>query len=92
MQFSMGYNGWYWLGGYDFGHEGTWKWIHSELPVNYTAGWYPGEPNGGTRENCAEFKTAPSDGHRAWNDGPCEGRRHPLCKAPFELWENDYDY
>ena len=42
---------WYWLGGTDFGREGTWYWDHTKKPIVYED-WHHGEPNGNRNENC----------------------------------------
>jgi hypothetical protein len=54
-----------WLGATDEAVEGDWKWITGE-PWSYT-NWDPGEPNGGTSENCLDY----SDGVDKWNDESC---------------------
>ena len=55
-----------WIGGTDAASEGNWQWITGEA-WSYT-NWDPGEPNGGTDENCLEY----TDGAAKWNDGPCD--------------------
>ena len=41
----------WWTGGTDLGREGHWSWIGSLGPVADSI-WYPGQPSGGTAENC----------------------------------------
>ncbi len=52
-----------WMGLNDLGAEGNWNWS-SGAPVTFTA-WNPGEPNGGTFENCVELQDS-----GGWNDLP----------------------
>lgn len=55
-----------WLGATDEASEGVWQWITDE-PWNYT-NWAPGEPNGGTNQNCLDF----ADGSIQWDDEGCD--------------------
>jgi hypothetical protein len=58
----------YYIGGTDEGSEGQWYWITGE-PWGF-ASWGPGEPNGGTNENCIEYQPV---GVAQWNDITCNG-------------------
>lgn len=62
-RFVTWFSGGAWIGLNDLGAEGTWRWT-SEAPVTFTA-WNPGEPNGGTAENCVELQVS-----GGWNDLP----------------------
>lgn len=68
-----------WLGATDEANEGDWQWITGE-PWNYT-NWDPGpgEPNGGTFENCLDY----DDGIIKWNDANC-GRRQNFYLVEYE--------
>lgn len=54
-----------WLGASDATSEGTWP--------RYTK-WAPGQPDGGTRENCVEMWTTSE-----WNDAPCFDSKAFAC-------------
>ena len=54
-----------WIGGTDEGSDGNWRWITGES-WSYE-NWASDEPNGGTIENCLEYKE-----NEQWNDGPCD--------------------
>lgn len=71
----------YWLGGFDYGHEGQWEWIHSGQSVNYTA-WAESYPTNDTDFNCVNFGR--KEAHNTWADQPCEWKYYPMCKAPFK--------
>ena len=62
-----------WLGANDEALEGWFQWITGESVYGIGIGgmyanWDPGEPNGGTSENCLDF----ADGYVQWNDESCE--------------------
>ncbi len=63
-----------WLGNSDEELEGWWRWITGESAGwgigrnGMYANWHPGEPNGGTSENCLDF----ADGSTQWNDESCD--------------------
>lgn len=66
-----------WLGGTDFGHEGTWTWVNDEGPFTYTNWWPSGQPdNAGGREHYLQYHGGPLNvgnpyghlGQRRWND------------------------
>merc|ERR1712227_886336 len=59
----------YWIGLSDFSHEGTWRWQESHDIPSYT-NWQPGQPNGGTSQNCA-MKTFFKNEHGKWHDVAC---------------------
>jgi hypothetical protein len=64
-----------WLGGTDFGHEGTWTWVTGEA-WSYSNWWPSGQPdNGGGLEHCLQYHGGPLNtgiysvfGQRRWND------------------------
>lgn len=57
-----------WLGATDEEVEGDWQWITGESwgYTNWNTG--PGEPNGGTFENCLEY----SNNSVSWSDASCD--------------------
>ena len=57
------------IGGTDVLYEGLWYWLNGE-PVNFTD-WADTEPNGGSNENCIEYKYYFYDNIFAWNDINC---------------------
>lgn len=75
----------FWLGGHDQVYEGQWTWAYSGAPLNYTA-WIPGEPGGGTAENCLYFHYHRDADYNTWNDFDCDDTvwMRPICKAPFK--------
>ena len=63
----------YWIGLSDEGHEGIWQWADgSSSSLSY---WCPGEPNGGTNENCAAFPVH----DEKWFDIHCHSRFIAIC-------------
>ncbi len=65
-----------WLGGTDFGHEGTWTWVTGES-WTYTNWWPSGQPdNAGGTEHYLQYHGGPLNvgdpygylGQRRWND------------------------
>jgi len=60
-----------WIGLTDATSEGWWRWSDGSLSA-YRA-WRPGEPNGGTGENCAELSTG------GWYDVSCTNQQPYLC-------------
>ncbi|XP_073730766.1 uncharacterized protein [Misgurnus anguillicaudatus] len=61
-----------WIGLSDSDEEDRWKWVdNSTLTSSF---WGPGEPNGGTRENCVE--SYPSE----WNDINCNTALKWICE------------
>jgi hypothetical protein len=58
--------------------EGTWKWQTFGNIANYTR-FNPGEPNGGTNENCLLMWTENGN----WIDGACTwSTNFHLCEKP----------
>jgi hypothetical protein len=60
-----------WLGGSDESSEGTWGWITGETWSYSNWDWDDSEPNGGTNENCLEYKAWVP----LWNDENCQSER-----------------
>jgi hypothetical protein len=69
-----------WIGYSDADVEGTWAWVNGA--AGYTPGvgefWLPGEPNGGTGENCADLVVSES-GYVA--DYSCANSLPFLCEV-----------
>ncbi|XP_040202225.1 hepatic lectin-like isoform X2 [Rana temporaria] len=63
----------YWIGLTDVDNEGTFQWIDG-TEVSYTS-WRDREPNGGTKENCANLYK-----DRKWNDYDCNINNHAICE------------
>ena len=57
----------WWLGGNDAATEGIWTWVTGEA-FSYVAGFWGGEPNGGTGENYLAMDLRGVA--YAWNDAP----------------------
>ena len=73
-------NYFYWLGGTDRGHEGTWIWENSMEPVADFV-WNQGEPNGGINGNCMQWYYG---GGGVVGDTRCDySGVHPLCQIPL---------
>ena len=67
-----------WLGANDLATEGTYVWQGSGLAMTYSK-WNPGEPNGGTGENCANLW-----GHvDTWNDWNCGIAITVMCEVIY---------
>ena len=62
------------IGATDAAAEGTYVWTDG-TPLDYT-NWLPGEPNDFTGEDCAQI----NDSSGGWNDIPCDGGAHFVCK------------
>ncbi|XP_052692388.1 uncharacterized protein LOC128170662 [Crassostrea angulata] len=63
----------YWIGLADQENEGTWLWSHSRsAPQNPL--WNPGQPNGGTIENCVVLT------YNGWSDLTCSDKYIPICE------------
>lgn len=73
-----GMAGRYWLNGYDTDNSGTFTWIDSQTPTNYT-NWDNDQPNDheGKDQKCIESKI--DDGGR-WNDLPCLSTKWVVCE------------
>jgi len=65
-----------WLGGSDETTEDTWVWTDGS-PVSITD-WFPGQPNGGTIDNCLYASNFFSNWQ--WYDFTCTLARHAVCK------------
>jgi hypothetical protein len=73
-----------WIGASDEATEGAWKWL-DETRLDLSTYWANGEPNGGTRENCA-MTNWPSTGK--WNDAHCAHEYIFLCQMHNgEIWK-----
>lgn len=68
----------YWLNGYDTDNSGTFTWIDSQTPTNYT-NWDNSQPNdhNGNDQKCIESRIG--DGGR-WNDLSCLSTRWVVCE------------
>lgn len=68
----------YWLNGYDTDNSGTFTWIESQTPANYT-NWYLGEPNDffGPSEICITLMPGNMEG---WHDVPCSMTFPVVCE------------
>jgi len=80
---SSGVTSGVWLGGSDSTTEGTWVWTDYS-PVTYSD-WQssPGQPNGGTRENCLYAYNPYNSGYNwQWFDGICTDTDYAMCKIP----------
>ena len=64
-----------WVGGSDLGHEGNWRWNVENSPIDLTRFFNQDEPNGGTLENCLEFRL------RGFNDRSCNDVQAFLCET-----------
>jgi len=63
----------YWIGLSDSINEGTWKWADWTVLTGYI-NWFPGEPNGGTSENCVGIRMGQHGGNlydAQWHDISC---------------------
>ena len=72
------YTSHFWLDGTDMLTEGHWIWASTIEPWEFT-NWHPGEPNGGTGNNCLEFG---SHWNFTWNDEVCSHQKHFVCEIP----------
>jgi hypothetical protein len=70
-----------WIGLNDQLVEGSFVWDHGE-PNNWNL-FNLGEPNGGTRENCALIVTNSYDGsmYGSWVDSECGGTYSYVCES-----------
>ena len=76
LQVTGGKNGW--IGYSDQAEDGKWVWTDGSTRYPYTH-WNQGEPNGGSRENCAHMRT---DGF--WNDRVCTDKLPFVCKVGIQ--------
>ncbi|XP_045200856.2 perlucin-like protein isoform X2 [Mercenaria mercenaria] len=68
-----------WMGLTDEKEEGTWVWVGSNTPTNFTD-WFPGQPNSNTgEEDCVIFTNY--NGYR-WYDVSCNSNYEPICEMP----------
>jgi len=74
---SSGVTGNVWLGGSDSTTEDTWVWTDGS-PVSISD-WYPGQPDGGTGQNCLYIYSAYN---WQWGDDPCTWPTYAVCKIP----------
>ena len=73
-----------WVGGHDNENEGTYVWQTSNNTISGDY-FYPGEPNGGRGENCAELYCHSARVGRL-NDGNCGGKKNFVCeKSKFRF-------
>ncbi|XP_035696427.1 low affinity immunoglobulin epsilon Fc receptor-like [Branchiostoma floridae] len=66
-----------WFGLTDLAQEGTWVW-EDGTPLTGWSNWAPGEPNGGSAENCAHWHG--SYGYK-WNDRRCSHSQYYVCEV-----------
>ena len=69
----------FWAGWNDLKEEGTFADALTEKVLRKEDGywpWYPGEPNGGTLENCAVVQAK----RDAWNDFMCFEKVYGFCQ------------
>ena len=67
-----------WLGGQDILKEGNWIWQNSGDDIDYTK-FQPGEPNGGTGENCMNMYYENGN----WIDVNClNALSYHVCERP----------
>ena len=71
----MGPGGKVWIGYDDRAEVNHWTWSDGSNQYPYT-NWNKGEPNGGSRENCAYMR---NDGF--WNDFTCTTKMRFVCKV-----------
>ena len=64
-----------WIGLSDKKAEGDWTWTADNSKVSFT-NWFPGEPNGHRRENCAMFFRH----GLGWNDAMCMFPASFICE------------
>ncbi|XP_065943891.1 uncharacterized protein [Magallana gigas] len=72
----------YWLNGYDTDNSGTFTWIDSQTPSNYT-NWYTGQPkdeSGNGPDKCIASSTGYTG---VWVDIPCSFTRPVVCERNF---------
>jgi hypothetical protein len=67
------------LDGTDEFTDGRWEWASTAQPFDFT-NWNPGEPNGGTTEDC--LMTAYSINGK-WNDLPCTTAVRFICERRY---------
>jgi len=68
-----------WLGGYDLGHEGDWRWIHSENPIGDTFWATDEHPALDDTKNCLRFDNY---GDYGWYDYDCDALLSVICQRP----------
>merc|ERR1719342_1889091 len=73
-------NSFFWLGGTDIGHEGTWIWESSVEPVDDFV-WYGNEPDNGISANCMIWYRY--NGYDKARDAICDNSYYPLCQIPI---------
>ena len=64
----------FFLGGSDLTNDGDWRWNSDNSPLDLQF-FNQGEPNGGTTENCLEFRFP------GFNDRPCNIPTAFLCES-----------
>ena len=65
-----------WIGYSDQQKEGSWVWSNPAGQCKTFTQWNSGEPNGGTRESCAQLL----NGNGNWNDVPCGNKYVSICE------------
>ncbi|XP_029732228.1 perlucin-like [Aedes albopictus] len=73
-----------WIGASDISKEGTFVWLATGRPVNYT-NWSENNPNNdeGT-ENCVEIAYQPYTQFKwRWNDNKCDAVNNFVCESNF---------
>ena len=64
-----------WLAVDDIDQEGEWRDSFTGQPLNYTPPWADTQPNGGTRQNCANLIGC------RWIDDSCDWKLYCLCES-----------
>ena len=67
-----------WVGWGDWIKEGTWVSVLNSTHHMEFSNWAPGEPNGGTKQNCARMKFS----KKQWTSAKCSREFCAMCKLP----------
>ena len=76
LRYSFSFSGVPWTGISDRETEGTWKSVDDSA---WSVAWMPGQPDGGTEENCAAITPT------GLNTRPCSTQKEFLCRLPAAI-------